>query len=896
MNSSGIKRGLAATAVAALAVTGLPLFASSASAETGDVIEVGSVGPTRNGGSVGGVVVLKTKNITEAEAEGDPAGAVPALKLANTALNAGPNASNQTVAIKGLPVFAGSGTAGDSNKTDGFDEVTLRVTVTTPSAGQTANYAIYLDDNDSDTVQAGEQRVQVAQSTSGAVTSAAITPATQTAPAGVDSGNYTLTLKDSAGRVTQLTGLENMDIVSNDPDGGGAAVAATISNAQIDATEALLGTATFTANGASPALYTITAAGDVDTDGIGADVADGPAGVSASAQLDVVAAAGALTQQEIDIVTGADSRDGFGLASNTVSIRPDQTAVTVNIKSPGNAGTTVSLTANSADVKFGGQTSVTKTVTLNAQGLGSVTFNVDASTIADTDQFTIADPSATLMTATYAAPAVTAGTVTTDASTYLSSFGGTVNPTITVKDQYGSPVTGVFVTVNRANGANDADAESARTAVDAQGKVTFALTDTSTTTPKAKDDLMVTVYPGQFGAAIVVATDKADIVYSQDGTGADFTFTVDSQLPAGSAYDPNNVFVNPLTDTVADNDIVAPAPIGDSADETIALAISGGTAGAPVSVSVDNGALLLKGTETLLSEGSATDTTTIGGPAFKIIGTKAGLVNVTVTSGGRTHTAQVSVHTLSEGAVPAVNSEDTARNVEVSGPAKAEAGDVVNFTVTVTDAFGNPVFGVPSSALKTLVSGAGQVIGDSGTTNAAGEMTVQVKIADSADSAVGLQVTGVGFDFGAAADRLTAASTTDDGKGLTKSENVATATIADVVNIAELQAAVDAAQAKVDNAQDALDAAKGDLAVAKAERAVARSEVRHAKKELRQAKRHHKGVKAARKALRQARGDLRIANAKVSAEQATVNRAMERLAAAQAELEAAQAELEAAQS
>ena len=72
MISSGIKRGLAASAVSALAVAGLPLLASSASAAAGDSIAVAWVGPVLNGGTMGGVVVLKTKGVSQAEAEGTP--------------------------------------------------------------------------------------------------------------------------------------------------------------------------------------------------------------------------------------------------------------------------------------------------------------------------------------------------------------------------------------------------------------------------------------------------------------------------------------------------------------------------------------------------------------------------------------------------------------------------------------------------------------------------------------------------------------------------------------------------------------------------------------------------------------------------------------------------------
>ena len=63
MNSSGIKRGLAAGAISALAVTGLPFLASSASAAAGDVMHGRLVGPDPQRRRRGRVVVLKTKTV-----------------------------------------------------------------------------------------------------------------------------------------------------------------------------------------------------------------------------------------------------------------------------------------------------------------------------------------------------------------------------------------------------------------------------------------------------------------------------------------------------------------------------------------------------------------------------------------------------------------------------------------------------------------------------------------------------------------------------------------------------------------------------------------------------------------------------------------------------------------
>ena len=151
MNSSGIKRGLATTAVSALAVAGIPFIATSASAAAGDSITVASVGPIRNAGALGGEVLLKTKGVDEAN-----------LKLKATNLTSGPNSPSQTVSIVSRSIVL-DGAAGDSNKNDGLDEITLNLAVTTPSAGGNFSVAVYEDEagGTADAVDAAEARATI---------------------------------------------------------------------------------------------------------------------------------------------------------------------------------------------------------------------------------------------------------------------------------------------------------------------------------------------------------------------------------------------------------------------------------------------------------------------------------------------------------------------------------------------------------------------------------------------------------------------------------------------------------------------------------------------------------------------------------------------------------------
>jgi hypothetical protein len=880
MNSSGIKRGLATTAVSALAIAGIPFIASSASAATNDTIALVSAGPVRNAGTEGGVFRLKVS----------PTVVLSNLKLSNPNYTAGPNTPNQTVAIEDRMAAPT-----DSNPNDGLDEVLLYISVT----GTNYNFGIYEDvaGGTADTVDAGEPRTAVTGVTAGTATQIAVTPSYQTVPESTESGAYTVTVKDAAGNTTQLSGTEVLDF--NYTAGGAGVVAFTLADddvtvdGSIDAEEMPLGTTTFTASSADADLYTLSVDGTNGT-------VDGKSG---TARLDVNGTVAALGNTEIDLVTGADTRDGYANTA-VAQVRPDQATLTFNLKGgAGKAGQVVRITATGGGVKINGKDSDVFTTTLDSAGNGSIVVPVDAATIASNDTVSISGSFTFL--ATYKAPAITSATA--DATTYISAFGGTVSPTVTVLDQYGDPITGVFVAYERDNGANDdAGVQSARKQVDSNGQVTFDIKDTkATATNDDTDDLFFYVYAGQLDNTALASDVNNQIVYTADGTGDDFLVRVDGQTPGAASYNPT---INPLTDTVAGNG----GPVDDSTDESAVLDIVGATAAAAVTVTADNGGLILKDGDTDLADAAASKSGEIGDD-FVVVGTKAGVVNVTVTSGGKTQTATVNVKTLADFApLLSATSADTARNIAVTGPESVVAGDVVEFTVVITDAFGNPVQGFnPNGGVTTVLTGPAQVKGNSGASNAAGEIVYTVELDQDARNPITLQVTGNGADFGAAADKLdNATPTPTPGVGLSASVQTASAS-ADVVNIERLQQAVADAEAAVAAAEADLAEAKTDLDVAQAQLAIASSEVdrlRERKQNLRQklnkAKKNgnRQKAKTTRQKLRKVKSQLNdakaavvVAQTRVDGEQTVVDLRQDQVDAALEALAAAQAELDEAQ-
>ncbi|MEV7428212.1 Ig-like domain-containing protein [Nocardioides sp. NPDC092400] len=757
MNSSGIKRGLAVSAISALAVAGIPALATSASAAPGDVITVGSTGPARNAGAEGAVVVLNTRGIDPADLD------VIGANLTDSEDNA-----NQDVAIVGTPTIVTTGAPGDTTPNDGLDQITVRVAVTTPAAGATANFAIFEDEDGAGAVDATEARAQVSIQTAGAPTSLEVTPGSQTAPAGTPSAPYSVTVRDAAGRATQLATGETIDLTSTPggvtfyrPVAGGAPVV----DASITAEEARTGTASFLASAAS-GQFLINL--------------NGPGSADSTATLDVVTAAAGITPAEFDVVSEADSYAGFGdrgdavSTPNAVDVRVDQTSVRIDIRSAvpvsdARKGATVLLNLTGTGVTFGGRPAGTVSTVLDQNGVGSLTITPDAGTIQVGDTIRV-QGSGIDTTLTFARAALTSAAP--EAQTYVAKAGGSVDITVTARDQFNLPIAGAAISAQRAGANNDAQ-PTPRKVTDANGKATFTFTDARTTpVANTQDTVTFRAYADAFVPETAPSINStATIRYTAEGLGQDFTLSLDGVSANGTAYNPANTVIVPLTDGVVDTGDGGASPAGD---EVLALGVLGGDAGAPATVTVDNGGILLRQGETTLPQGSASESIVLPASALnsiRVAGTKSGLTTVTVTSGGRTKTAQFTV--------AAQNNPNAARNVSVSGPAEVPAGtQQITYTAVVTDAFGNGVAGVPIEGLNVQVSGPGELQDSEAVTDAQGQINLNVRTDDNAQGAITIDVQGRpgAAQFGAAANQLTSTSTAGGAQGLPASSDRASAT------------------------------------------------------------------------------------------------------------------------
>lgn len=872
MNSSGIKRGLATTAVTALAVAGLPLIASSASAAEGSTLSVLSQAPIRNGNAAGGAIIFKsdandlaTDGIYVTNASyGSPKMITDDKEIVGTAFD---------VDVKSFQILDGDEDEDGVQKfADGSYHYRAVVAVTLGSASK-ASFGIVSDADGSESVSAADPKTVVEVTPTGAPASVEVTPDERTTATEVPSADYTVTVKDSAGNTTQLMGEEAFTAAAEGVDIVGALNVGTMAD----------GVATFTATSEEGGSYTIKVAGN----GTGATKTT----ISDTAKLTVLDRA-TITEDEFDIETGADTWDEDSEFGDDVAVRVGESTVTLKFMSadsddedskPDDAGKVVLVTVTGqGNVKFGGKATQTYSVVLGADGTGELKLNPTG--VVANSTFTFAAPESGIESTQVQFQRATASMAKSDAKVYVTEVGGNTEVTVTVVDQFGNPVGAPAQVQLTRSDREENEGSTGRVTVDANGQATFTLDDEGT--EPGTESFVINLFEDEFDGTPNTENEGepfagGTINYTEDGLGGEFSLT-----------DLSEESIVPLTDTVADDE-----------NESVEVDIEDGTPNAPATVTVDNGALILTGDDEDLSKGSASKSITLDGDgegSFMVVGTTVGDVTVTVESAGRQESETFEVE-QDEDTVA-----DTARNVELTGPEKAEAGSVVTYVATVTDAFGNAVEGFTADGLAFSVSGPGNTQTAEAETDENGEFEQTVLLTDNASSDITVTVKATGGQFGSKADEIDG----DAAKGLTASQST-DSVVSDVVNIEELEQAVEDAEEALEEAQEDLAIAQGNLDVATTELAVAQANVDSltAKKQaLRQklnkakAKGNKQKAKTTRKKLRNVKRNLRaaednltVAMAKVDAAQAIVEIREGKVADAEADLAEAQQNLEDAQ-
>ena len=360
-------------------------------------------------------------------------------------------------------------------------------------------------------------------------------------------------------------------------------------------------------------------------------------------------------------------------------------------------------------------------------------------------------------TFSYEAPQVGTGrgsvTLTNTESSKKIAAGGTGSAEVTVKDQFGSLLSGATVLWTNTGSRNTSTATTATT--NSSGKSTFTWTDADSTKS-------LTTY----------ATDgiKAEVTYGNTGTylSATTTYTYVSALTAGSVTVTNDA----SDDVAADSAVTYTVTVRDSASAALS--------GYPVTVS---------GFSKSYNTGTGVVYTgTNGTVTFTAYCKTAGDETLTFTSGGKSAT---STATCIAG---------SARTYSIDKATVSMApGDEAVVTATVVDRYGNPVEDQTVTVTYVGTGGVTKINGvqaSSGTTDANGK--VAITLGASAAGTGTLTVKSTMGDASTAATR---------GDGTAMPAKSAATGFTSAVTISGQAAIVTAAESAADAAAEAIDAA-----------------------------------------------------------------------------------------
>ena len=465
-----------------------------------------------------------------------------------------------------------------------------------------------------------------------------------------------------------------------------------------------------------------------------------------------------------------------------------------------------STTGTAYTTDASGNFSVTVTNTAPVSG-GQVTLNLSAGDVFGAESYTA--------TIRWQAPAAAAVAVLDPLSGVFVGTGTTNVTTVRITDQFGAVMANqqVSVALSTTSANYSSTTVIAPITTGASGTATYSLVGGATTA--TADTITFACVP-----TACTTTASATMVYNYISTvpavsslAGYFNQDWNSSAVSGTAWPVSgDLFqTNTSTKLVLKADFDTTKNISGYLDSTtdalVSLALYGTTStgayatGAVVTVTAGSGGHVLGATGIPSSSRSFL----IGGSGWtgniQILATKTGDVPFTVTSGTTSKTFTLKV----------ANAASDGRFINITGAATGTAnGSGVPVTVTVTDAFGNPV---PSVNLVVTASGVGSLLGgatsSSFTTDDTGSYTfLATSLVDAGGTATFTARTSTAGDYSAAAGYVsdTAVASTVAAGNSSKALNITFGAGQSATQVAA-EAATDAAAEAIDAANAATDAA-----------------------------------------------------------------------------------------
>jgi hypothetical protein len=690
-------------------------------------------------------------------------------------------------------------------------------TLAAPDAAGTYTGVVYQDTNANNTVDPGEPSSYVSITTSGAPSSATLTPATESKAAGA-AATYTLTLKDANGATTQAAVGEFFSITADPTSATSLVTVAGAGLASISTPTANTNTTAvvpFSALGDGSEAFTVASntAGDSVAISVSSSGALRAQGVAATltATLSVVAAsavngsAAATTNTRL-AADAATTTAATGAAAGLKTYIADLSLKSVTFTVTGldaNKAITFDITGTDGG---GGDTFIANTtLSINGAAAAAYTDGTDTSAVADaTGNVTIVwatsgtigggtdvinldlntagtdDVVATQTDArvTWASPAYDVAITAPTTTTLLVTQTSTVKFEGTLIDQFGNPLQGAIVGINAPQTGTVVVAALTATATsDATGKWSATLPAPAATTTQ----VVATVTAVRTGATFANNAAVYTINYTATGNATTLThvsapanvltagvitgipgITVphDGVLTIGDASGlSNGIYTLSTAASTADGGTAA---LG--ADEYLTITPTSTPAAEVTFTSDDSVYFWHPAAPADVAWNAAAASKGTGkfasGDIVRVWSTKAGKHTITMTVGTTTSTQDFWVSV----------DPNAARNLAITAPATLKQGEIGRLVVTATDNWGNPVAGVTAATISATVTGQGTLGGGRitdtfGLTDASGQAQLAIQ-AGNADGKLDFSVTAadVNFQFSSRKGRsVYAAGDTTDG-------------------------------------------------------------------------------------------------------------------------------------
>ena len=528
--------------------------------------------------------------------------------------------------------------------------------------------------------------------TTGKPASMTLTPATQTTPTG-GVANFALSLKDAAGNVTQPGAGDTITLASS------PAAGITLTNASYNATQLYKGAVDDTAITTAAGTYTVTATplGNLPSQGV-------------TAQSTTIVASGTITDDTpalaVTVPTNALAVS-TAVANAQTQVPGGSATITVRVTTSA-ANATVRLRASVAAGSVNGKAAGTfdyQDVTTGANKIGTANFVLGGNAVLNGQALTIQQVKAdntvpaaggAKLTVTQLAPVISADSITVSPDDSVVGKIGTPVPVkvLVEDDSFGIPQAGWTIQAFRGATAAAPSTLLGSATTNAAGEATL---DLSNAAGIATGTVERYSFYATIGGSAVSVNNRVQVTWSTDGGVTSVGYNQNAGSPTTGITATTTVTKAPLVNVIG-SVVGGVIPTGGPSAATFTLStgkddttviggyyssLTGSSSPAnAITYTAPAGVFVTDDTTTATWKNGSSTITVSNGSTVYVYGTKTGVHDIVISSGGKSVTAKVKMR----------NQAADAYNIALSPKTQdAGPGEIGRATLRVTDIFGNPV-------------------------------------------------------------------------------------------------------------------------------------------------------------------------------------------------------------